>query len=399
MPDCTRHRLAFSMFAAMIVIAILATIAPHGPGLAQSTDSQAPVVPQIEIAEADGGLWQRWSEFIIDFQRAANAEVATHMNAIERGDDLAAFFLGLGIAFLYGIIHAFGPGHGKFIIVSYFLGRDVRITRGVMMAVQVAIVHVIAAVVIVWLADVVLRVGYGMSLAEVPGVRAGSFLIIAAIGLYMLYQAIRAALGYIDPSEVGHGHSHGGAGGAQTHSHGHSQATPFPAEHAARSHSASDSEAHSHSHSHAHSHAQSHSDSHSHNHSASQSVQTTTSATRSGIVSASRTESSLMAFAAGVVPCPGAVLIMLYAVANNMIYPGFLLVGAMSIGIGLTVCLLGVGAIIARQTATRLVADESGGGSGVILLRHVLNFGGAIVVTIIGLVSFVAFLDIPIAAP
>ena len=92
------------------------------------------------------------------------------MNAIERGDDLGAFFLGLAIAFAYGVIHAFGPGHGKFVIVSYFLGREVRVVRGVVMAAQVAIVHVIAAVIIVWLADAVLQAGFGIGLSEVPGV-------------------------------------------------------------------------------------------------------------------------------------------------------------------------------------------------------------------------------------
>ena len=103
-----------------------------------------------------------------------------------------------------------------------------------------------------------------------------------------------------------------------------------------------------------------------------------------------------MAFAAGVVPCPGAVLIMLYAVANDMIYPGFILVAAMSAGIGLTICTLGVGAIVARKTAVKLVEGAGGGAGGVALLRHSMNFGGAIVVTVIGLVSFVAFLDIPL---
>ena len=102
-----------------------------------------------------------------------------------------------------------------------------------------------------------------------------------------------------------------------------------------------------------------------------------------------------MAFAAGVVPCPGAVLIMLYAIANAMIYPGFILVAAMSVGIGLTICCLGVGAIIARQSALRLV-ESTGGGAGVAVLRHSMNFGGAVVVTLIGLVSFVAFLDVPL---
>ena len=305
-------------------------------------------LPAVEIATEEGGLWTRWTDAIVAFQRRANTEVARHMNAIDSGQSLGAFFLGLAIAFVYGVFHAFGPGHGKFIIVSYFLGRDARVGRGIVMAIQVAIVHVIAAIVIVWLADITLQAGFGIGLAEVPGVRAASFLIIAAIGLYMLYQAFRAALGYINPSEVGHGHSH-------AHDHGH-------AHHGEHGHG------HGHSHHENHGHAE----------------------------EASRVESGLMAVAAGIVPCPGAVLIMLYAVANNMIYPGFLLVAAMSLGIGLTICSLGVGAIIARQTALRLVESDGAGSSGALLVRHGFNFGGAIIVTLIGLVSFVAFLDVPI---
>ena len=94
------------------------------------------------------------------------------------------------------------------------------------------------------------------------------------------------------------------------------------------------------------------------------------------------------------VPCPGAVLVMLYAVANDMIYPGILLVAAMSLGIGATVCAIGVGAILARQTAMRLV-DGSGGTGRADLFRHAMNLAGAILVSLIGFVSFPAFLDAP----
>jgi len=96
------------------------------------------------------------------------------------------------------------------------------------------------------------------------------------------------------------------------------------------------------------------------------------------------------------VPCPGAVLIMLYAVANDMIVPGFLLVAAMSLGIGLSICVIGIGAILARQTAMR-VLERSGGNRGVNALRNTLNYAGAAFVTVIGLVSFVAFLDVPLS--
>ena len=85
---------------------------------------------------------------------------------------------------------------------------------------------------------------------------------------------------------------------------------------------------------------------------------------------------------------------MLYAVANGMIVPGFLLVAAMSLGIGLSICILGVGAILARQTAMR-VMERSGSHRGMGALRHAMNYTGAAFVTLVGLASFMAMLNVP----
>ena len=264
---------------------------------------------------------------LIEFQSQVNAGVAIHMRALETGNSFAAFFLGLGVAFLYGMIHALGPGHGKFVIMSYFMGREVYVLRGLVMAIQMAVVHVIAAVVIVWVADILLKTSLGIGLADVPGIRAGSFLIIAGIGIYMLYQAVRGSGGHT------HTHNH-------THDHNH----------------------HHHGHSHDHPHGASHA-----------------------------TEGGLVALAVGMVPCPGAVLVMLYAIANDMIYPGFLLVAAMSAGIGLTIAILGVATILLRQFATRFI-QNSGGSVAVVRFRTLSNTIGALLVTAVGTVSFFAFL-------
>ena len=317
-------------------IAVLASLFAAPLALAQ-TDGAATVPVAVEIVEEQGGLFERAVDFLMDFQRRANAEVSFHMNAIERGENLGAFLLALAVAFAYGAVHALGPGHGKFVIVSYFLGREARVMRGVVMAVQIAIVHVIAAIVIVWLADLVLRGGFGLGLSDVPGVRAASFLIIVGIGVYMLYQAVRASL-------------------------------------RARAH-----RTHSHEHGHPHGHEHSHGHHHHHDHSRSQ---------------GSKAEGGILALAAGMVPCPGAVLIMLYAVANDMIYPGSLLVAAMSLGIGSSICVLGVGAILARQAAMRVMERSGGGGTNA--LRHGMNYAGAALVTLVGLVSFIAFLNTPL---
>ena len=310
-----------SLFAAPLALSQTNAVAP------------APAPVEVEIVEEGGGLFDGVSDFLMDFQRRANAEVAFHMNAIERGENLGAFLLALAVAFAYGAIHAFGPGHGKFVVVSYFLGREARVMRGVVMALQIAIVHVIAAIVIVWLADLVLRGGFGLGLSDVPGVRAASFLIIVGIGLYMLYQAVRASLRA--RGHRGHGHHH-------DHDHAH---------------------AHGHHHHHGHSHG-------------------------------GKAEGGILALAAGMVPCPGAVLIMLYAVANDMIVPGSLLVAAMSLGIGSSICVLGVGAILARQAVMRVMERSGGGGANA--LRQGMNYAGAALVTLVGLVSFIAFLNTPL---
>ena len=309
-------------------IGVLASLVAAPLALAQ-TDGAATVPVAVEIVEEQGGLFERVADFLMDFQRRANAEVSFHMNAIERGENLGSLLLALAVAFAYGAVHALGPGHGKFVVVSYFLGRDARIMRGVVMAVQIAIVHVIAAIVIVWLADLVLRGGFGLGLSDVPGVRAASFLIIVGIGACMLYQAVRASLRRRANDTHGHGHGHG----------------------------------HDHRHGHSHGHG-------------------------------GRAEGGILALAAGMVPCPGAVLIMLYAVANDMIYPGSLLVAAMSLGIGSSICVLGVGAILARQAAMRVMERSGGGGANA--LRHGMNYAGAALVTLVGLVSFIAFLNTPL---
>ena len=328
MPLRPQRRRGRGPLAVLLVAGIGLLASLFAAPLALSQDDAGAAAPvAIEIVDEGGGLFERATDVLVDFQRRANAEVALHMNAIERGEDFGAFLLALAVAFAYGAVHAFGPGHGKFVVVSYFLGREARVMRGVVMAVQIAIVHVIAAIVIVWLADLVLRGGFGLGLADVPGVRAASFLIIVGIGLYMLYRAVRASLGR---RTHGHGHDHG--------------------------------HAHHHDHSHDHSHA-------------------------------GRAEGGILALAAGMVPCPGAVLIMLYAVANDMIVPGTLLVAAMSLGIGSSICVLGVGAILARQAALRVV-ERSGGGAST--LRHGMNYAGAALVTLVGLVSFIAFLDTPL---
>jgi ABC-type nickel/cobalt efflux system permease component RcnA len=101
-------------------------------------------------------------------------------------------------------VHALGPGHGKVVVTSYFLGRDAQIGRGLMMGLQIAVFNVLSAIVVVAPADLVLRQAFGSAPAEVAGVRLTSYGLIALIGATMLFQAIRRPRLRRAGIEVGH---------------------------------------------------------------------------------------------------------------------------------------------------------------------------------------------------
>ena len=67
---------------------------------------------------------------------------------IEKGDDFALFTL-LFISFLYGIIHALGPGHGKSLAFSYFISNKSSYTKAFLISQASAFIHIIGALVLV----------------------------------------------------------------------------------------------------------------------------------------------------------------------------------------------------------------------------------------------------------
>jgi ABC-type nickel/cobalt efflux system permease component RcnA len=101
------------------------------------------------------------------------------------------------------------------VVVSYFLSREARIGRGLLMGLQIALFHVLSAMVVVALADLLLRQALGGPPAEALGVRLASYGLIAAIGLAMTAEALRRSYlrrrgVEVDRACCGHGHLAGG---------------------------------------------------------------------------------------------------------------------------------------------------------------------------------------------
>jgi nickel/cobalt exporter len=257
---------------------------------------------------------------LLTFQREANRMIAQHMRAVRDGETSAPLLIGMLLAFAYGVLHALGPGHGKVVVVSYFLSRDAQIMRGFLMGLQIAIFHVLSAAVVVALADLVLRQAFGSAPAEVAGVRLASYGLIALIGCSMLIQAVRrsrlrrAGIEVVDEC-CGHGHAH---------RRGPSSTGPGAGE---------------------------------------------------------RAREGALSLGVGLVPCTGAVLILLYALANDLLFAGALLVVAIAVGMALTMGALGVLSIVARNA---VAARVEAGGNAPERLAIAMDYTGALAITALG---------------
>jgi nickel/cobalt transporter (NicO) family protein len=126
-------------------------------------------------------------EWLITLQRWLYGGMAESMGSTT---DFSGLPMLVGLAFVFGIVHAFMPGHGKSVLVSYHLGRAGQLLDAVVNGSLLALTHVGSAVVLV-------AAGVGViSRAVAAGGRAPAFerasaVFIALTGVYLVYRAVR----------------------------------------------------------------------------------------------------------------------------------------------------------------------------------------------------------------
>ncbi|MBD3824566.1 MAG: hypothetical protein IE916_08670 [Epsilonproteobacteria bacterium] len=92
-------------------------------------------------------------------------------------------------AYLYGVIHALGPGHGKTLVASYFVSNERSYTKALFVSLAIGVVHTFSAFIL----TLIIYFGINMFLAEfvqdsVYLTTKISALIIISIALYLIYK-------------------------------------------------------------------------------------------------------------------------------------------------------------------------------------------------------------------
>ncbi|WP_409566176.1 nickel/cobalt transporter [Pantoea sp. CTOTU50773] len=138
-------------------------------------------------------LFSQWTAFLagtLQTQIQLHRLLVTHLLQINSGQYSAGLWL-IGVTFIYGILHAVGPGHGKFIVTTWLTTHQP--PRGVALSVPFlgSLVQGLSAIAFVF----ILAVGFNLTTGDLSSSRwyleKASALFIAALGVMMMVQAWR----------------------------------------------------------------------------------------------------------------------------------------------------------------------------------------------------------------
>jgi ABC-type nickel/cobalt efflux system permease component RcnA len=242
---------------------------------------------------------------ITAWQRTLKRQLTKFGKEIREHPYSSSFWLFLLFSFTYGVIHALGPGHGKSIVVSYFLNRPGKYFHGVLMGNMLTFVHVFSAVTIVLFVRFALNMAGGTSFETASrNLEKISYALLIFLGLLLLgrcmYEIKRGTLDTLndDPETF--------------------EIKPL----------------------------------------------------------------LVTAFVTGLVPCPGAALILIFTITQHILFAGLLAMVCVAVGMGATTTLFALFAIASRHTLFRLTALHPK----LFTLSHVfLSVSGALGITSIGI--------------
>jgi ABC-type nickel/cobalt efflux system permease component RcnA len=311
------------------LVVVLAVVAAAGAAIAQSPFGGSRPAAEPQVGGIVGWLLAKQSEF--------SREMTATIRAA-KSDGTAVWTL-LAISFAYGIFHAAGPGHGKAVISSYLVANQETARRGIVLSFASALMQALVAVLIVAIGAWLLNATAKSMCGAERTIEIGSYALIAAFGARLVWTKggsfIRALQAdrpqpALAVATAGHHHDH-------DHGDGH-----VHDEHCGHSHGPEVSEL-------------------------------------AGPGGWQRGLSVIVAV--GLRPCSGAILVLVFALAQGLFWAGIAATFVMGLGTAITVATIAVLTVSARDVAQRL--SRASEGTGVLIMRGI-EFAAAGLVLLLG---------------
>ncbi|WP_227246852.1 nickel/cobalt transporter [Paraburkholderia caribensis] len=123
----------------------------------------------------------------IIWQGRLNARIADAAQQLHRTSTPWTWLTLIGLAFLYGVLHALGPGHGKLVAGTWLGSRDTRIAQAVALASWSATVQAMSAIVLVFGAVWFAKAGVSSVLSNAASLDIVSYVLLCVAGGWTIY--------------------------------------------------------------------------------------------------------------------------------------------------------------------------------------------------------------------
>ena len=336
-----------ALMLAVLVSGAQAEIRPINPlaaeGAAPPSAFAGPsAAPQSPVAF--GGIFG----WVLRTQQSLQRDLATGVKNLKSGNAMAGAVVLAALSFIYGVVHAVGPGHGKMVISSYVVANEETVRRGVVISFIAAGLQALTAVALVGILAFALNASGLQINAWSNQLETVSYALIALVGAWLLAtQLIRLYRRWQDQRESAGPAAHG---------------------------------PHHHDHAHAHDHHHDHAEGEACNH----------------IVDARELAGPFdwrkigaVVFSVGIRPCTGAILVLVFALTQGMFWAGVAATFAMALGTAITVAALATLALGSRELALKLGGRTGAFANAVWTLCAI---GGSALILLFGATLFAASL-------
>jgi nickel/cobalt exporter len=308
--------------------------------------------------------------------------------------DGSALWTLMAVAFVYGVFHAAGPGHGKAVISSYLLANDETWRRGVTLSFASALAQSLTAVLLVGFAAVLLGATAKMMGDAVRVIEIISYGLIVLVGARLLWVK---GLGLARAVSALRGRS----GGSTVHAMDHYGSVPGDVAHHQKDFDASLSgcgQDHAgsfncqrcdHDKGHVHDGCAGHDHAHDHEpevlpwghaHGPEPEQLGGAGGWRRGLSAT---------VAVGLRPCSGAIILLVFALSQGLFWAGVVSTFVMGMGTAITVAAIATIAVSAKAFARRFAANETGYGG--VMVRG-MEVGAAALVLIFGILLLAGYM-------
>ena len=137
-------------------------------------------------------LYHQILKYIITLQYQMNSYISTIIRNINDENNITSSFIIISIAFLYGLVHAAGPGHGKALVAFYFITNKADYKKAFKMGYLISIIHAISALLFTFGIFYILKTMFRKNFdnfSEITMQISASMIIL--VGLYLIWESYK----------------------------------------------------------------------------------------------------------------------------------------------------------------------------------------------------------------